>query len=133
MNMENLDTQTELSRFVKTHLQKRKWSLRTLAAKAELSPSSLSNLLRGKVQPNPDTLNKIAAVLEIDAATLLRLAGHLDEKPKGLYDASVIELARRIEELPTDVRYDALDTLGNMLDTIYRLRASSRIVHEDRG
>ena len=69
---------TALTDYLKQELEHRGWSIRNLAAKAEMSSSGLSAMLRGKSQPTAETLARLAEVLEIDKSHLLRLAGYLD-------------------------------------------------------
>ncbi len=111
-----MDTDTEeLGAYIKGQLQRRGWSLRVLAERAGISPSTLSNLFRGKGQPGADTLQKVAGALEINEAHLLRLAGYLEDSPQGLHNADAIDLARQIEELPAPAQERAIRVIREIL------------------
>lgn len=109
--------ESPLGDFIKRHLQKRGWSLRTLAMYAELAPSSVANAVAGRHVPSPETLRRIAEVLEVDETHLLRLAGHIEEDgPQGLNDPSVIALAYRLEDLPPSMRQRAIQAMDAMIE-----------------
>lgn len=97
-----------LGRYIDQELKRRGWSRRTLAMYAEISPDAAARLARGQGTPQPETIHKVAKALEVSEVYLLRLAGHLEERPATLTDPAVIDLARRIEELPPEARAVAL-------------------------
>jgi transcriptional regulator with XRE-family HTH domain len=118
--METKDWQPLLDYIEQSRLR-RGWSWRELSRKTEIASSTLSYWKQGKARPDPASLQKLAAVLEIDEAYLLRLAGYLEDRPQGLHNAAAIDLARRIEELPPQAQEEAIEALRAMLDAIYNL------------
>lgn len=110
-----------LSDFLKDQLNRRGWSRRRLADEAGVAPDTTARIVRGEGLPSPDTLRKIAEALEVNEAYLLRLAGYLEDRPKGLHNAAVIDLARQIEELPSPAQEKAIEAVRAMLDTIHTL------------
>jgi transcriptional regulator with XRE-family HTH domain len=104
-----------LGEFIEHHVQKRGWSLRTLAMYASLAPSTVSNAVSARHTPSPETLRRIAEVLEVDESHLLRLAGHLEETPFGLNDPAVLAMAYRLEDLLPDERMRTIQALDMMI------------------
>lgn len=111
----------ELAAYLVEQVNRRGWSGREFGRHANISTYTASRILRGEGTPTPETLRRIAETLGIDETYLLRLAGHLEETPRGLRNAAVIALAQRIEDLPEGVREAALEALGAVLDSIYRV------------
>lgn len=46
-----------------------------IAAEAGMSPNTLGGILSGRVIPNTDAMNRLAAVLRVDVADLFEVAG----------------------------------------------------------
>lgn len=125
-----MSEETELAKLIDAHLKRRDWSNRTLAMYADISPSTLTNWLHGRVQPSTEGLSKIGKVLDIDVAVLLGLAGHLDDERKPLGDDRVIELAQRLEALPTELREVAIKLLTAQLNAMDDLAEQLELYYE---
>lgn len=92
-------------------------SIRAASEFVGISHVALSDIVRGKVQPSPETCVKIADYLGMSAALVLQMAGHLPPGSIGAGDLSPAqeEAARLIEELPNEAwRYAALDQLRRL-------------------
>jgi transcriptional regulator with XRE-family HTH domain len=92
-------------------------SLRAASVFVGISHVALSDIVRGQVQPSPETCVKIAKYLGMSAALMLQLVGHLPPASVGAGDLSPAqeEAARLIEELPNEAwRYAALDQLRRL-------------------
>lgn len=112
------DSPSELSplgEFIEYHVNKRGWSLRTLAMYAGLAPSTVSNAVGARHTPSPETLRKIAETLDVDESHLLRLAGHLEETQSGLNDPGVLAMAYRLEDMSPDDRMRTIRALDAMI------------------
>ena len=101
----------------------RKWRLNLgfkqaqLEQKAGLSHNTLSRIENGVVSPRPDTLEKIAQVLELDLGVLMfRAPPESIAETKGRYE--VAELAGRLESLDDKKLQPVLDAFNTLLDQI---------------
>lgn len=104
-----------LGEFIEHHVQRRGWSLRTLAMYANLAPSTVANAVSARHTPSPETLRKLAETLGVDESHLLRLAGHLEETPSGLNDPAVLAIAYRLEDMSPDERMRTIQALDMMI------------------
>jgi len=92
-------------------------SLRAASELVGISHVALSEIVKGEVQPLPETCVKLARYLGMSAALVLQMAGHLPPGSVGAGDLSPAqeEAARLIEELPNEAwRYAALDQLRRL-------------------
>lgn len=115
---------TPLATYLQEQLDRKGWSGRTLALYANVSQATIARAVKGETTPDPDSVRKIAAALEIEEIYLLRLAGHVESPAPDALDPEAAYIARRISELPPGVRQRAIDAVGCMLDTITDLVAS---------
>lgn len=124
-----------LADYLSEAIQKRGWSLRHLAGRAELSSGGLSEIVRGLRVPEVQTVEKLADALEVDRLHLLRLLslseGETAEpeiQPEALY------IARRLSELPPHLYDQAVDAVGGQVDAFHHMRdnevALQRTVNE---
>lgn len=75
-----------------------------LADMAKISHGAMSSIMTGKTKlPHPDTIKKLAAVMDVDGAVLTGLLGY-PTQASGEPDARFVELARRLEAFPWLVR-----------------------------
>lgn len=66
-------------------------------------------------------LSAIARALDVESSYLLRIAG-ISLPPAEVGSNPEVEyLAQRIYELPPELQAEAVDTLGSVLDTIYKV------------
>lgn len=121
---------TALTDYLKEELEHRGWSIRNLAAKAEMSSSGLSAMLRGKSQPTAETLARLAEVLSIDKSHLLRLTGYLDTTTAEEMDAASIYIAQRLDKLPTETREKAVQAINSVIDA-YSESAQKNALYEE--
>lgn len=104
--------------FLNEELKKRGWSGREFGRRADVSHDTIARILRGESLPEPETLRKFATALGHDESYLLRLAGHLEETPRGLTDPNVIALAQRLEELSPEERERVLRALYATIEAV---------------
>jgi transcriptional regulator with XRE-family HTH domain len=121
------DQQTELAKYIREAMGTE--SIRSVAERAGISHSSLAKLLAGNAKSQPETLRALAGSLGLSESLLLRLAGHLEESPYRLSNPQAIDIARRLEQLPSGVREGAIEAVAGVLDTIYKI---SEIPDESR-
>lgn len=87
-----------LTLLLKEEMDKRGWSLRDLAAKAEIAPSAVSKLMTDKErEPRLSTLAALAAALEIPLRRVVEAAGFPVEV--GTADAQLTALAAAVPGL----------------------------------
>lgn len=115
-----------LAEYLNEELNRRGWSRRTLAMYAEISPDTVATAVKGNRTPEPETIRKIAKALQVDEAYLLRMAGHLEERPKNLKDDRLIDLALRVEALPIPLKNAVIaslaaqvDAMGDLINALY--------------
>lgn len=118
--METKDWQPLLDYIEQARLR-RGWSWRELSRKTEIASSTLSHWKQGKARPDPASLQKVAAVFEVDEIYLLRLAGYVEDSPRGLHNAAVIDLAQQIEELPAPAQERAIRVIREVLEAFYTI------------
>jgi transcriptional regulator with XRE-family HTH domain len=77
-------------------------SMRALSLGAGLSPIGVSTILAGTAWPQPETLRKLARVLDVDQAVLLRLGGYLtdEESPTPSSVPEMDEIVAQVKTLP---------------------------------
>lgn len=92
-----------------------------LSRQSGVDQSTISRLIRGKNIPTPETLEAIGRVLGLEPVYLMKLAGIPLPRYGEQLDPSAAYIARRLTELPKDIRDDAIDALSTQLDVIYRL------------
>lgn len=100
----------------RAEIDQRGWSLRETAKHAELSPSTLSDLLTIGEQPSLETCKGLAIAFDVSPIFVLELAGQLPrgEKPiefdewVGLLDGVPHEEIRRMIEVARTMRGQAL-------------------------
>ena len=121
---------TDLTNYIKEELEKRSWSIRTLAMYTEMSSSGLSAMLRGKSQPTAETLAKIAHVLEIDNSHLLALAGYLDTPETQPIHPAAAYIAQRLSKLPPETRDKAIEAVGGVIDAFCEMAQKDALYEE---
>lgn len=90
-----------LAEYLRMQLKKRGWDQKTLAEKAYIAPSTLSNILNPKsnVIAQPSTIQGLAQALEVRESLLTSLLGYAVEDPPSP-DDRYVRMARLISELP---------------------------------
>ncbi|MBM3131583.1 MAG: helix-turn-helix transcriptional regulator [Chloroflexi bacterium] len=84
----NRAVQKDPSNFLHDLLQRQDTSLRRLARRTGISPSTLSRWASGKQTPSPESCRRFADALSLPAEEVLALAGHLppEQRTKGGFD-----------------------------------------------
>jgi transcriptional regulator with XRE-family HTH domain len=79
-------------------------SKRALSLKAGLSANALSTFIAQTARPEPETLRKLAPVLDVPEELLLRLAGYLSDEPESPPSASpeMEAILAQVKTLPRD-------------------------------
>lgn len=119
-----------LASYLSEALKRRGWSRRTLAMYADVAPDTVAGAVRGDRVPDPDTIRKLATALGADEAHLLRLAGHLEDRPHELHDPQVIDLARRLEGLPQTLRMDLMRSIAAQVEMAELQAERQRLIDE---
>jgi len=113
-----------LGAWLKAELLRRHWSQKRLADAVGTTPGRMSEWINGKVRPEPESCEKLAAALNADPEVVLRRAGHVRVRPYEDDDervASLIVMLRKIDL--SDDRYSTLWAgLNAMLETDARQR-----------
>ena len=108
----------QLIAYLSEQLKQRRWSQRTLAMYADISPNTVSYAMQGKTIPDPETIEKMARALNVDAYHMLRLAGHVEGPRQSIADPRVSLLAQRVDALPSDVRQRVVPALDAVIDAM---------------
>lgn len=86
-------------RWLLEHLENKRWSMRELARRCDVSESTVSRIVSGKRNPSPDLCRRMAQVLELPPETVFRAASHLphvdDRSPK---EEEALHLFRRLPD-----------------------------------
>jgi len=98
----------QLGAAIVTERNKRGWSQVRLAEEAKVKPTTLSNIELGKIRkrPNPDTLAKILAALDMQRRYYFELMGYpIDDVPnEESRDTSLLTILEAREDLKDAVR-----------------------------
>jgi hypothetical protein len=80
-------------------------------------------LLRGLSVPETSTVEKLADALGVERYRLLRLLAesHPDAVPEPTMAPEVAYIACRLNELPDDVRREAVDAVASVIDVVYTM------------
>ena len=117
MNQSNAALAAEIRRVLGDRSQS--W----LAERAGVGQATVSRLLRGVYTPAPETLQAIGRALGIDHIHLMRLAGVPLPPPTDELDPEAVYIARRITELPGDIRAEAIDAIAAQVDAFHNITA----------
>jgi transcriptional regulator with XRE-family HTH domain len=100
---------TKIGEWLESELGARAWSSSELARRANISQSSVSNVLTGKQIPGLQFCKHVALALDVPADRLLRLAGHLPPMPEAVSEEQ--EAVRLFRTLSAQMRGVALSVL----------------------
>jgi transcriptional regulator with XRE-family HTH domain len=105
----------DFANWLEEELERRGWNQATLAERADVNAASISNIIRGRRAPAPETLLGIARALDLPATTLYRRAGLLPSIPsaKGEKEEQLLDYFRN---LPPESQ-ELLLTLARTLHT----------------
>lgn len=93
----------KLGEYLKDLRAKRNLTLRDVQEMSGVSNAYVSQIENGARQrPHPDILKKLAAALEVEMETLLKLAGYVEDK---VYTAAEEEINRAFRQVVADRRY----------------------------
>lgn len=87
-----------LSTYLNDELKKRGWSQRELARRAELSPTSISEVLSGRRGPGRRFCQAVAQALQVPPERILQAAGILDAPPDTALFSELTNIAKRLSE-----------------------------------
>ena len=90
----------KLTEWIIEEKENRGWSIRKLAARAELAPSTVSDILGHRTNPGLEFCTGIARAFGVPAENVLRLAGLIPPKPEG--SAALDELVHVASRLADD-------------------------------
>lgn len=111
---------TNLSTWLANELKTRGWSIRELARRANISHTTIADVLSGQRAPTWDFCATIARTLGEQPENILRLAGLLSPLPPPVeHEQEALSLFR---SLPADLRATALRLLRSLKpgDGVYR-------------
>lgn len=100
--MLHLNVMNNLSVELNNELERRGMSMRALARQANVSVTTISGIISQQIDASADVCVKLAKALGVDAARLLRLAGHLPQVPPDVAEEQDILYA--IRQLQPDER-----------------------------
>lgn len=101
-------TMENFSEWLWGKLEERNWQAADLARVANISKSSLSNILNNNRSPGPDVCNAVAQALGIPPEEVFREAGLLPPLPTG--DKSAVqELLELVKNMPSEDQQEILD------------------------
>lgn len=124
---------TPLIIYINTERKRLAWSIRELGRRAGISHGALSNILRQKSIPGTTTVEKIADALGTDRAYLLQLLA--ESRSYAVFNTNIdpgaAYIARRLSELPDDIRALAIDAVGLHVDNIYDIIQRRPVVKEE--
>ncbi|MCB9136729.1 MAG: helix-turn-helix transcriptional regulator [Caldilineaceae bacterium] len=115
-----------LAEFVRERLAKLKWSQAEAARAAGISQGALSNLLNQKAIPETATVEKLADALSVSRTHMFALLAGLSAHPQSELDPTAAYIARRLTELPSKLREQAIDAVAGVVD------AFSALEHGDK-
>jgi transcriptional regulator with XRE-family HTH domain len=90
----------EWAQWLTAEQAKRGWSLREIARRGDIDPSELSRMVRGERPLTHSFAEGIARAFGVDAFFVKRLGGLETAKVLEEMHPAVVELARRIDNLP---------------------------------
>ncbi len=124
---------TPLIIYINTERKRLGWSIRELGRQAGISHGGLSNILRQKSIPESSTVEKIADALGTDRDYLqqLLLQSRFDAVSQPKIDPAAAYIARRLSELPDDIRALAIDAVNAHVDNIYHIIQRRPVVKEE--
>jgi transcriptional regulator with XRE-family HTH domain len=103
---------TEISEWLADELKKRAWSSSELARQADISQSSVSNVLLRKQIPGLEFCKSVAHALDTPVTDVLRMAGHLPPIPPPVYEEQeALLLFRKLSRQMRDVALSILRAL----------------------
>jgi transcriptional regulator with XRE-family HTH domain len=104
-------------KWLNTELEKRSWSRRELAKRANLSSGAVAHVLRGERGAGSDFCQAIAGALGIPVEDVYRRAGLLPRLEAGTEaDPTIQRILDRLKYLTADERREALA----LVDVVYR-------------
>lgn len=105
-----------IGRWLQRELDSRDWLGADLARKIGSSNGTVSNWITGARKPNPETIQRIADVLNADVDYLLTLAGHRPADPYFDPDAPEARLLPYIRAVDWDRHPEQLETIVKILE-----------------
>src|SRR5438477_2660380 len=87
-----------LSTFLNEELNKRGWSQRELARRADLSPTSISEVIAGKRGPGKRFCQAVAKALQVPPERIFQAAGIIEAPPTTALFTELINLAKSLNE-----------------------------------
>lgn len=111
---------SKIGKYIKQQLSVRRkrdgWTQNELARRAKLSPSGLSLIINGQVEPKAETLKNIANALMIEPKEILKIAGLIKEDHA--YDPILLNSLKVIDNLPPSKRKLAIRLVKEIADTL---------------
>lgn len=98
----------------------KQWTAADFARESGFSPGMVSNWLRGRRVPSPESIDRIADVLNADVAMVMQLAGHLPAVEPIDPDSPAERLVAKIRRVKPSP--EAIDYLDAALDTFLKHR-----------
>jgi transcriptional regulator with XRE-family HTH domain len=111
---------TDLPDWLVRYQREHGWTMRQMALRFGIPPSTMHGIIHGRARADPATLRKIAAASHVTLDELLVLAGH---RPEGrpTKDPSVDEVIALAEQMPPERRQQFWKLARQMALAIERL------------
>ena len=87
-----------LSDFMNEELNRRSWSQRELARRADLSPTSISEVMAGKRGPGRRFCQAVAKALQVPPERILQAAGIIDPTPTTALFTELTNIAKSLNQ-----------------------------------
>lgn len=98
----------------------RVWTQNELARRSGISSGGISMIVNGKVVPDAKSLKRIAKALKVSPEEIFEAAGVLPPSETEL-SAEVLDLAREIDDLPSEAKPFALRSMRSTLEAMYSM------------
>ena len=118
-----VDSSDTLIEWINEQLEEQGWSMRELARRAELSPTTISEVVAGRAKPGLEFCKGVARAFHVAPADVLRMAGLLPYIPADVHQND--ELLYYFTQLPPDDR--------QRLITMTRALYEQRVKYDTNG
>ncbi len=120
-----LEMSNDLVNFISQELEERGWSMRELARRAGLSPTTISDVINGSARPGLEFYRGVSRAFQVPLDDVLRIAKVLPSLPPET--ARTVEANRLFAQL-TDEEQEIL--LAQLRGLVERRRVTNRPAHQ---
>ena len=117
----------DLAAWIRSELDKRRWSCKELARQANVSPATVYMFLNGQRSATYRFCTRIANAFGVPKERILRIAGLLS--PSGVGEEEV-DRKRELDDYWAYLNDGDRDTIISLVRILYERRARNRVEHE---